>query len=86
MFCLVVFVCFLAYVLWKTLGQRAKRSGLADEPRRIFDCLSEIDMVDVVLPTRLGEIRRTCITSPDGYQRILLQRLGLSLPRQLTQK
>ena len=32
-----IFVCFLAYVLWKTLHQMAKAGGLGDEPRRIFD-------------------------------------------------
>ena len=33
--------------------------GLGDEPRRVIDELSQIRMVDVVLPTRSGvEIRR----------------------------
>ena len=29
-----ILVCFLAYVLWKTLGQMCRRAGLGDEPRR----------------------------------------------------
>jgi len=29
-----ILVCFLAYVLWKTLEQLCRRAGLGDEPRR----------------------------------------------------
>jgi len=78
-----IFVCFLAYVLWKTLGQMVKRSGLGDEPRRVLDELSKIRLVDVVLPTSAGvEIRKRCIARPTDHQEILLQHLGLKLPRQ----
>ena len=42
-----------------------KAAGLGDEPRRIFEELGKIRLVDVVLPTRSGvEIRRRCITRP----------------------
>jgi transposase len=78
-----ILVCFLAYVLWKTLHQLVQAAGLGDEPRRVLDELSKINMVDVVLPTRCGrEIRRRCITQPTEHQAILLQRMGLHLPRQ----
>ena len=63
-----------------------KAAGLGDEPRRIFEELSEIRLVDVVLPTSEGiEIRRRCVTKPREHQAILLQRLGLRLPRTLEQ-
>jgi transposase len=79
-----ILVCFLAYVLWKTLYQMAKAAGLGDEPRRIFDELGEISLVDVVLPTRKGpDIRRRCVRRPTEHQAILLDRLGLALPRQV---
>ena len=79
-----IFVCFLAYVLWKTLHQMAKAGGLGDEPRRIFDELEQISLVDVVLPTRNGvEIRRRCVRRPTDHQAILLERLSLNLPRQV---
>jgi transposase len=79
-----IFVCFLAYVLWKTLHQMAKAGGLGDEPRRIFDELEQISLVDVVLPTRNGvEIRRRCVRRPTDHQAILLERLALDLPRQV---
>ena len=79
-----ILVCFLAYVLWKTLHQMAKAAGLGDEPRRIFDELSKISMVDVVLPTSKGtNIRRRCVGRPTEHQAILLSRLGLNLPEQI---
>lgn len=79
-----IFVCFLAYVVWKTIGQMCNKAGLGDEPRRIFDEISKIKMVDVVLPTRIGtEIRRRCVAQPNKHQAILLDRLGLHLPKQL---
>ena len=77
-----ILVCFLAYVLWKTLHQTVQAAGLGDEPRRVLDELNKINMVDVVLPTRCGvEIRRRCVTQPTEHQAILLQRMGLQLPR-----
>ena len=80
-----ILVCFLAYVLWKTLHQMTKSAGLGDEPRRIFEELGKISLVDVVIPTRSGvEIRRRCVRRPTDHQTILLQRLGLVLPRQIT--
>ena len=79
-------VCFLAYVLWKCLAQLCKQSGLGHEPRKIFDEISRIKLNDVILPTRNGiEIKLQCVTLPDEHQRILLQRLGLHLPKRLTQ-
>jgi transposase len=78
-----ILVCFLAYVLWKTLHQMVQAAGLGDEPRRVLEELSGINLVDVVLPTRSGiDIRRRCVTRPTEHQAILLQRLGLRLPRQ----
>lgn len=76
-----ILVCFLSYVLWKTLGQMCRQSGLGDEPRRIIEELSKIKAVDVVMPTRSGiEIRRRCVSQPTDHQAILLQHLGMHLP------
>ena len=59
-------------------------AGLGNEPRRIFDELARIKVVDVVMPTRSGvKIRRRCVTRPNEHQAILLQRLGLTLPSYL---
>jgi transposase len=76
-----ILVCFLAYVLWKTLSQRCQRAGLGHEPRRVFEELGKIQLVDVILPTRQGtEIRRRCVTQPTDHQAILLARLKVDLP------
>jgi len=77
-----IFVCFLAYVLWKTLSQLCAKAGLGDEPRRVLTELGELRMMDVVLPTRDGmELRRRCISTPSDHQQILLDGLGLRLPK-----
>ena len=79
-----ILVCFLAYVLWKTFAQLCQRGGLGNEPRRVFDELGELRVMDVVLPTSDGiEIRRRCLNRPTEHQAILLDRLGLQLPRYL---
>ncbi len=79
-----ILVCFLTYVLWKTLAASCRQAGLGDEPRQVFEALSEIALVDVILPTRAGTvIRKRCISQPTEHQLILLQRLGLNLPTAL---
>lgn len=77
-----ILVCFLAYVLWKTLAQMCKAAGLGDEPRKVIAELSGLKMVDVVMPTRSGiELRRRCVSEPSKRQAILLNKLKLRLPR-----
>jgi len=79
-----ILVCFLGYVRWKALGEMCQAAGLGDCPRKVFDSLSQLRMVDVVLPTRQGvEIRRRCVERPDAHQRILLQRLRMHSPQSL---
>ncbi len=79
-----ILVCFLAYVLWKTLAQLCHRAGLGNEPRKVFQELAEVTLVDVLLPTRSGvTIRKRCVSRPTEHQAILLQRLGLHLPSSL---
>ena len=77
-----IFVCFLACVLWKTLGQLCERAGLGNEPRRVIEELGELRLMDVVLPTRVGiDIRKRCISKPSDHQQILLDHLKLRLPK-----
>jgi hypothetical protein len=82
-----ILVCFLAYVLWKTLGQMCVQGGLGQEPRKVLDELRQIQIMDVVLSTRTGtEIRQRCISRPSEHQAILLERLGLRLPPSLVKR
>jgi transposase len=79
-----ILVCFLAYVLWKALAAMCRQAGLGGEPRVVFENLSELSLVDVVLPTRSGTvIKKRCISQPTQHQLILLQRLGLRPPASL---
>ena len=84
-----ILVCFLAYVLWKTLAGWMQRGGLGDAPRTLLEDLAKIKSGDVVLPVlspRGGaerEVHLRCVTEPDDAQRVLLHRLGLTLPRRL---
>jgi len=79
-----ILICFLSYVLWKMLGQLCQTAGLGNEPRRVLSELSEIRMMDVILPTRDGiDIRKRCISQPSDHQQILLEKLRLKLPRKI---
>jgi hypothetical protein len=79
-----VLVCFLAFVLWKTLAQWCKTAGLGDEPRKVLDEIAQVALVDVVLPTRCGrELLKRCIAQASDHQKLLLHRLKLHLPTHL---
>ncbi len=79
-----ILVCFLAYVLWKMLGQMCQRAGLGNEPRKVLDEIARIKAVDVVLPTKKGAvIRNRCIARPTEAQGVLLQMLRLHLPQRM---
>ena len=79
-----ILVCFLAYELWKMLGQMCKRAGLGNEPRKVLDEIAQIKAVDVVMPTKQGAvIRNRCVAQPTKAQAILLQTLQLHLPQRM---
>jgi len=81
-----ILVCFLAYVLWKTLEQWQQRAGLGNSPRTILEELARIQSTDVVLPLAdktHRELRIRCVVRPDKAQAMLLDRLGLRLPERL---
>lgn len=77
-----ILVCFLAYVLWKMLGQMCRKASLGNDPRKVFDEIAQIKVVDVVMPTKQGTtIIKRCIAQPTKAQSILLQKLNLHLPQ-----
>jgi len=83
-----ILICFLAYVLWKSLAQWMNRAGLGDAPRTVIEEFAKIKSGDVVLPAKMADgskrtIRLRCVTTPDDAQKILLNRLGLDLPQRL---
>ena len=79
-----ILVCFLAFVLWKSLEMWQQRAGLGNSPRTILEELVRIQSHDVVLPTAThGQIRLRCVTQPDAAQLALLNRLGIVLPKRM---
>jgi transposase len=84
-----ILVCFLAYALWKTLAGWMQNAGLGDAPRTLLEEMAKLKSGDVTLkacspgdgPER--QIALRCVTEPDAAQAVLLQRLGLTLPRRL---
>jgi transposase len=81
-----ILVCFLAYVLWKTLEQWQSRAGLGNSPRTLLEEFERIRSTDVVLPLTQDpacELRLRCVVRPDKAQAILLQRMGLRLPERI---
>jgi transposase len=79
-----ILVCFLAFVLWKSLEMWQSRAGLGNSPRIILEELKRIQSQDVVLPTAAHrQIRLRCVTQPDPAQAALLNRLGIVLPKRM---
>jgi transposase len=79
-----ILVCFLAFVLWKSLEMWQSRACLGNSPRTILEELTRIQSHDVVLPTAThGQIRLRCVTRPDAAQAALLDRLGVVLPKRM---
>jgi len=79
-----ILVCFLAYVLRKTLDGWSRQAGLGSSVTTVLEEMARIQSTDVVLPTQDGrQVRLRCVVRPDPAQTILLTRLGLELPQRL---
>jgi transposase len=79
-----ILVCFLAYVLRRTLEGWSSRAGLGNSPTTLLEEFSRIQSTDVVAPTTDNRtLRVRCVVRPDRAQSILLDRLGLTLPHRL---
>jgi transposase len=75
-----ILVCFLSLILWRTLQQWMKTSGLGTAPRKLLEEMREIRSLDVLLPTREKTIRLRVASTPSPELKILLQRMKLLLP------
>ena len=79
-----ILVCFLAFVLWKSLEMWQQSAGLGNSPRTILEELARIQSHDIVLPTTThGKLRLRCVTQPDAAQAALFDRLGIVLPKRM---
>ena len=79
-----ILVCFLAYVLRKTLDGWCRQAGLGSSVTTVLEEFARIQSADVVLPTQDGrQVRLRCVVRPDTAKSILLNRLGLQLLQRL---
>ena len=78
-----ILVAFLAYCLHVSLGRRLKDSAPGLTPRSVLEKFAAMQMIDVHLPTTDGrEVILTRYTEPESEQRMLLEKLKLTLPEQ----
>jgi transposase len=79
-----VLVCFLAYVLYRTLDRIAKQKGVGMTARKVIASLETIKSGDIILPLVDGrELRLRRVSRPDRAQAELLTRLELELPEKI---
>ena len=78
-----IFVSFLAYCLYITLGQRLRTLAPGLTPRAVLEKMSAIQMVDVWVPTTDGRLLiLPRYTQPEKDHQMLLHQLRLQLPSQ----
>src|SRR6267142_2735838 len=78
-----VFVAFLAYCLYVTLGRQLKALAPGLTARSALEKFAAVQMVDVRIPTTDGrELLLTRYTQPERELELLLERLRLTLPAQ----
>jgi transposase len=78
-----IFVAFLAYCVQVTLKARLKPHASGLTARQALDKFSAVQMVDVHIPTHdHREVILTRYTQPDAELRMLLEKLGMTLPPQ----
>ena len=78
-----IFVAFLAYCVHASLGRRLKDLAPGLTVRSVLEKMATMQMIDVHLPTTDGrEVILTRYTQPETEQKILLEKLKLTLPEQ----
>lgn len=78
-----VFISFLAYCLYVTLGRTLHALAPGLTARSALEKFAAMQMVDVHVPTTDGrELRLTRYTEPERELQLLLERLELTLPPQ----
>jgi hypothetical protein len=78
-----IFVAFLAYCVHASLGRRLKDLAPGLTVKSVLEKMSAMQMIDVHLPTTDGrEVILTRYTQPETEQKILLEKLRLTLPEQ----
>lgn len=80
-----ILVAFLGYAMWVTLKHLLLGKQSSFSPARALDLLSRLQSADIILPTTDGrEIRLRRITTPTPEQQLVLDQLGIRLPKRLS--
>jgi transposase len=78
-----LFVAFMGYCLMAALRKHLEPAAPGLSPKAVLEQLAAIKMVDVCLPTSDGRwLIMPRHTEPEQEQRMLLEKLGLTLPAQ----
>jgi hypothetical protein len=78
-----VFIAFLAYCLYVTLGRQLKPLAPGLTARSALEKFAAVQMVDVHIPTTNGrELTLSRYTQPEAELQLLLGRMALTLPAQ----
>jgi hypothetical protein len=78
-----IFIAFLAYCLYVTLGQQLKALAPGLTARSVLEKFSAVQMIDVYIPTTDGrELSLTRYTQPEPELKLRLDQLKLTLPAQ----
>jgi transposase len=78
-----IFISFLAYCLYVTLGFRLKSLAPGLTARSVLEKFSAVQMIDVHMPTTDGrELVLTRYTQPERELTLLLEKLRIALPPQ----
>jgi len=78
-----IFVAFLGYCLTVTLRMKLRQAAPGLTPRAVLKSLSSIQMVDVHIPITDGRMLiMPRYTEPEPEQRMILEKLNLTLPSQ----
>jgi transposase len=75
-----ILVCFLSLVMWRTLQQWMKASGLGTAPRKLLEEMKQIQSLDVLLPAKDKTIRLRVVATAPPALKALLQRMKIPLP------
>jgi Transposase DDE domain len=78
-----IFVAFMAYSLFVTLGRRLNALAPGLTPRSALEKFAAVQMIDVHIPTSDGrELLLTRYTQPEAELQLLIHQLKLKLPPQ----
>ena len=78
-----IFIAFMAYCLFVTLGRRLNALAPGLTPRSALEKFAAVQMIDVHIPTTNGrQLVLTRYTQPEAELQLLVQQLKLKLPPQ----